>query len=73
MPGLLIRDMPPHLYERLKIAAQRHHRSLTKEAIAILESALNPALPSEELHQPFHGHFPLTQEFLDHARREGRA
>jgi plasmid stability protein len=40
MPGLLIKDFPPELRRRLKQAAARHHRSITRQALALLEQAL---------------------------------
>lgn len=40
MPGLLIKDFPPELHRRLKQEAARHHRSITRQALALLEQAL---------------------------------
>ncbi len=40
MPGLLIKDFPPELHRRLKQEATRHHRSMTRQALALLEQAL---------------------------------
>ena len=40
MPGLLIKDFPPELHRRLKAEAERHHRSMTRQALALLEQAL---------------------------------
>ena len=40
MPGLLIKDFPPELHRRLKQEAARHHRSMTRHALALLEQAL---------------------------------
>lgn len=37
MPDLLIRNVPEPLMERLKAQAKRNHRSIQKEAIALLE------------------------------------
>lgn len=37
MPDLLIRNVPEPLMERLKAQAKRNHRSVQKEAIALLE------------------------------------
>jgi plasmid stability protein len=45
MPTLYIRDVPEPLYERLRELARRHHRSVTKEAIVILEQWLGAAQP----------------------------
>ena len=74
MSGLLIRDIPPALYQRLKDSAAKHHRSLSKEALAIIEEVLEGGdTSSVELPRPFKGRFPLTDELLQRARREGRA
>ncbi len=43
MPALLIKNVPPILHEKLKEEAQRHHRSMTKEALCILEQGLGAA------------------------------
>lgn len=47
MPTLYIRDVPEELYERLRELAHRHHRSVTKEAIVILEEVLGAAQSDE--------------------------
>lgn len=40
MSGLLIKDFPPELHRKLKEEAARHHRSMTRQALALLEQAL---------------------------------
>ena len=40
MSGLLIKDFPPELHRKLKQEAARHHRSMTRQALALLEQAL---------------------------------
>ena len=72
MPGLLIRDIPRQLYGRLKDSATRHHRSISKEALVILEETLGRKAAPGELPRPIKGRFPITQTFLDEARSEGR-
>ena len=42
MPGLLIKDFPPELHRKLKEEAARYHRSMTRQALALLEQALSP-------------------------------
>ena len=37
MAALVIKKLPNALHGRLKARAKRHHRSLTKEAVALLE------------------------------------
>jgi len=72
MASVLIKNLPDEMHRQLKLRAQRHHRSLNKELIALIEAAL--ARPSaEELPEPVKLRKPLTQEMLDRAREEGRA
>ena len=40
MSTLVVKNLPEQLHERLKVQAQRHHRSITKEAIALIEQGL---------------------------------
>lgn len=40
MPALLIKDLPPELHRKLREQAAQHHRSMTKEVLALLERAL---------------------------------
>ncbi len=40
MPALTIKNIPPELYQELKSAAERHHRSINSEVIACLERSL---------------------------------
>jgi plasmid stability protein len=41
MNTLVIKGLPQPLYERLKEQARRNHRSLTQEAVAWIEAAIN--------------------------------
>ena len=72
MAGLLIRDIPPELYERLKASAKQHHRSINKEALTILEAVLESANLHQNIPVPLVGRFPITDDFLYDARNEGR-
>ena len=40
MPSLILRDMPEEVHRRLRKRATRHRRSMTKEAVDILERHL---------------------------------
>lgn len=66
MPRFVIKELLETLHRKLKEQAARHHRSMTKELV-VLEQA-----PQSETPAPFRGRFPLTDKFLDKARREGR-
>ena len=76
MPGLLIKNLPDDLHDRLKRRAARHHRSLGKEALALLEEALRdragPPTLAEVDRLRVTGARPLRQELLDEARGTGR-
>ncbi|MDD5266679.1 MAG: hypothetical protein PHO08_06075 [Methylococcales bacterium] len=49
MTGLLIKDIPPELHRKLKEAAVRSHRSMTRQALVLLEQALSAPSPSAGL------------------------
>ncbi|MFV2073600.1 MAG: Arc family DNA-binding protein [Thermoanaerobaculales bacterium] len=51
MAGLMIRELPDELHERLKERARVHRRSLSKEAIVILEEALGDRAGARLLEQ----------------------
>ena len=40
MASVLIKNLPDELHQQLKLRAQRHHRSLNKELIALIETAM---------------------------------
>ncbi|MFZ1641630.1 MAG: hypothetical protein WAV07_09400 [Candidatus Contendobacter sp.] len=46
MPSLVIKDFPAALHGRLREAAVRHHRSLTRQVIHLLETACGSAAPA---------------------------
>jgi plasmid stability protein len=70
MPSILIKDIPTDLHERLRKAAVRDHRSMSKEVIALLEATL--AERPAELPPPVELAFALTQDWLERAVSEGR-
>ena len=73
MPGLLIKDLPPHVHRKLKKQAKAHHRSMTREALAILEISLSREQAPYVPPPPVKGAVPITQKWLDKAIREGRS
>lgn len=46
MATLVIRNLPEPLHRKLKERAERNHRSLTKEAVALIEAAVAGASPT---------------------------
>jgi plasmid stability protein len=74
MSALLIRDVPQELHERLRRLAQRNQRSLSAEAVDLLEQALAAQeAPPRVLPAPFVGAFPITDDWLDQVKNAGRA
>ena len=72
MPALLVKDMPPELHQRLKEEAARNHRSMAKQMITILEQNLGAA-QVRAYPAPVRVAFPMTDRFLNKAKRWGRA
>ena len=76
MPGLLIREVSPKLHKKLKARAAAHRRSLGREALVLLEQALEDPAGPPTLEQiddmRVRGTKPLTQDLIDRARKTGR-
>ena len=76
MAGLLIKDVPKELHRKLKARASANRRSLSSEAITILESALHDRSGPPTLEQidrlRARGQRPLRQAIIDRARRRER-
>lgn len=74
MTDLLIRHIPEELHAKLKQSARAHRRSMNQEIIVLLEQSLAEDRPLPlPVPQPLHGSFPIDDEWLLHAREEGRA
>jgi plasmid stability protein len=76
---LTLKNIPDEVYERLKVLAQLHRRSLNSEAIVCLETVLVPdkMRPAERLKRARELRAALsTQKFraqdIDALKREGR-
>lgn len=70
MADILIKDLSADLHRRLKDEAKAHHRSMNQEIRQILEIHLGrPGIPD---FKPFVLGEPLTDSFVQKARREGR-
>jgi hypothetical protein len=73
MATIIIRDLPEALHERLKDQAKRNHRSLTKEAIALIERHLDQSRPPPELPPPLRLKAgPLTIRQIEAGIAKGR-
>jgi hypothetical protein len=71
MAALVLKSIPSSLHRRLQQEAKRHRRSMTQEAIQLLEQGLGFA--PIDFPPPAKGRRPLTQDLLDQAIHEGRA
>lgn len=73
MSALLIRNLPPEVHDRLRVLAQRNQRSLSEEAAHLLEAAIAAQMPfAAQPPTPFAGALPLSDKWLETAKREGR-
>ncbi len=73
MPSLVIKKLPEEIHRKLKTQAQHHHRSMVKEAIALLEEALDVKSQVREIPPPYEGKLKLTNRFINDAKRRGRS
>ncbi len=76
MPGILIKNVPQKIHEKLKERAEANRRSLSGEALTILERSLDdragaPALEDIDRVR-IRGAKPLSQSIIDRARRADR-
>lgn len=73
-----LKNIPDEIYEKIRLQAERHRRSINNEIISILILATSRRRPSaeeilaraDELRSHTKGF--LTEEFLQKAKREGR-
>lgn len=68
MATLVIKNLPDDLHARLKEQARRHHRSVTKEAVTLLEAGLGREAGGPPLPAPIRlrsGHRPTVAEIED--------
>ena len=71
MPALLIKDIPREVHEWLKREAERNRRSVTQQAIVVLEERMRRFRPVR-FPPPVQTRTILTAEFIDRAKHEGR-
>lgn len=74
MSALLIKDFPPELHSKLKEEAARHHRSMTRQALALLEQALSAPTKNaaDLLPKPIKLTKPVAANNIVATLREGR-
>lgn len=73
-----LKNIPDAIYEKVKLRAQRHRRSINSEIIAILGEVVSPRRVSPEEFLAIadelrsHTKGSVTDEFISKAKREGR-
>jgi plasmid stability protein len=72
MSSLLIKNMPENLHAQLKESARRHRRSMTQEALVILEKYLSMGT-AVEFPEPVIPLKPITAALIRKGIREGRS
>jgi plasmid stability protein len=79
MATITVKDIPDDLYEALKKAAARHHRSINSEIIYYIEQAVRSREVNVEevLERARHlraevGPVPMSQEILNEYKNTGR-
>ncbi len=79
MITLTIKNVPPEIYERLKIQAKNNHRSINGEVISIIQQALTIApldvkatLERTRKIRELTAHYVITDEELTKWKNEGR-
>ena len=71
MPAILVKGLPSLLHHRLKLEAQRNHRSMNRQVIAILEKELRH-ISSTDLPPPVRLQRPVDPRWIVKVIREGR-
>jgi len=71
MTALLIKDLPTDVHKWLKQEAERNRRSMTQQVIVLFEERMHKFRPIH-FPPPVKLSEPLTAEFIDKAKKEGR-
>lgn len=71
MASLVIKNLPNDLHVKLKKEAERHRRSMTQQAVVILQNALRPLPPLAPI-KPIKPTRPFSHQWLLKAMKSGR-
>ena len=71
MASLLIKDIPAELHDWLKREAARNRRSMMQQALVVFEERMRQFRPIR-FPPPARTRTPLTAEFINWAKRQGR-
>lgn len=72
MPALVLKNIPEDLHRKLKLQAESNQRSMTRQAIFLLQQGVESSPAGRALTlaiRPFKGKRPLTDEILEEARK----
>lgn len=79
MVTLTIKNVPPEIYERIKVQAKYNHRSINGEVISILEKALSippidvqATLVRAKKIRELTAHYVITADEIEKMINEGR-
>lgn len=79
MVTLTIKNVPPEIYERIKIQAKNNHRSINGEVISILEQAISippidvkTVLEQTKKIREMTAHYVITADEIEALINEGR-
>lgn len=79
MVTITIKNVPPEIYERIKIQAKNNHRSINGEILSILEQAISippidvkATLARTRKLRELTAHYVITNEELTKWKNEGR-
>lgn len=79
MVTITIKNIPPEIYEQLKVRAKRNRRSINGEVISIIEKALlvppidiEATLERTRKLRELTAHYVITDEELTRWKNEGR-
>ncbi|MGY6216864.1 FitA-like ribbon-helix-helix domain-containing protein [Methylolobus aquaticus] len=73
MASVLIKNLPDALHQQLKQRAERHHRSLNKEVIALIEAALTNPQAEDASERVASLRDPRITELLDEVQQRRAA
>jgi len=73
MPSILLKNIPPELHKRLKVEAKKARRSMSQEALYLLESVFSDPKPLSirELPAPYKLSKPVSEDQLNRWKRDG--
>ena len=67
------KKVPSALHNKIKNRAKKHHRSMNKEIINILETVLQNGEYTSEFPPPLSVSEPIDDAFINRAKRSGRS